>query len=65
MDTVTESDMAIAGGISNGGLGLIHYNMPLKQQIKELTRVKQCVHGLIQNPITITADKFVGDVLCL
>lgn len=64
MDTVTESDMAIAMAL-NGGLGLIHYNMPLKQQIKELTRVKHHVHGLIQNPITITADKFVGDVLQL
>ena len=64
MDTVTESDMAIAMAL-NGGLGLIHYNMPLKQQIKELTRVKHHVHGLIQNPITITADKFVGDVLRL
>ena len=64
MDTVTESDMAIAMAL-NGGLGLIHYNMPLKQQIKELTRGKHHVHGLIQNPITITADKFVGDVLRL
>ena len=64
MDTVTESEMAI-GMALNGGLGLIHYNMSKRQQVKELTRVKHHVHGLIQDPITITADKFVGDVLDL
>ena len=39
MDTVTESRMAIALAL-NGGLGLIHYNMPARQQLSELTRVK-------------------------
>jgi len=64
MDTVTESEMAIAMALC-GGMGLIHYNMSPKQQVKEVARVKHHVHGLIQDPITITADKHVGDVLNL
>ena len=62
MDTVTEADMAIAMALS-GGLGLIHYNMSPKLQVKEVARVKYHVHGLIRDPITISADKQVGDVL--
>ncbi len=64
MDTVTESDMAIAMALC-GGIGLIHYNMSNRNQVKEVARVKYHVHGLIQDPITITADKLVGDVLQL
>ena len=64
MDTVTESEMAIAMALC-GGMGIIHYNMSNRQQIKEVTRVKYHVHGLIQDPITITADKLIGDVLKL
>ncbi len=64
MDTVTESDMAIAMSLC-GGIGLIHYNMSNRNQVKEVARVKYHVHGLIQDPITITADKLVGDVLAL
>ena len=64
MDTVTESDMAIAMALS-GGLGLIHYNTSQNAQVKEVARVKYHVHGLIRDPITITADKLVGDVLTL
>lgn len=64
MDTVTESEMAIAMALC-GGIGLIHYNMSQRQQLKEVARVKYHVHGLIQDPITITADKLVGDVLKL
>ena len=64
MDTVTEYEMAIAMALS-GGMGIIHYNMSTKQQVKEVTRVKYHIHGLIQDPLTITADKSVGDVLQL
>ena len=64
MDTVTESRMAIAMAL-NGGLGLIHYNMPEKQQISEVSRVKNHVHGLIQDPIKVAPDQFVEDVLAL
>src|SRR5882724_9004448 len=62
MDTVTESRMAIAMAL-NGGLGLIHYNMPERQQLSEVSRVKNHVHGLIQEPIKISPDQTVGDVL--
>ncbi|HEY8995739.1 MAG TPA: IMP dehydrogenase [Lacunisphaera sp.] len=62
MDTVTESRMAIAMAL-NGGLGLIHYNLPAKDQIKEVARVKHHVHGLIQDPMTVSPAMSVGDVL--
>jgi IMP dehydrogenase len=62
MDTVTESRMAIAMA-ANGGLGLIHYNMPERQQLSEVSRVKNHVHGLIQEPITVAPDQLIGDVL--
>ncbi|MDP1580592.1 MAG: IMP dehydrogenase, partial [Candidatus Didemnitutus sp.] len=61
-DTVTESRMAIAMAL-NGGLGLIHYNLPAKDQIKEVARVKRHVHGLIQDPITVAPDATIGEVL--
>ena len=62
MDTVTESRMAIAMAL-NGGLGLIHYNMAERQQLSEVSRVKNHVHGLIQEPIRVTPDQLIGDVL--
>ncbi len=62
MDTVTEARMAIAMAL-NGGLGLIHYNMPAREQIKEVARVKRHIHGLIQDPITVSPEQKVGDVL--
>ena len=64
MDTVTESRMAIAMAL-NGGLGLIHYNMPERQQLSEVSRVKNHVHGLIQDPIKIAPDQLIGDVIAL
>lgn len=62
MDTVTEHRMAIAMAL-NGGLGLIHYNMPEKQQLSEVSRVKNHVHGLIEDPIKISPDQMIGDVI--
>jgi IMP dehydrogenase len=62
MDTVTESRMAIAMAL-NGGLGLIHYNMPERQQLSEVSRVKYHVHGLIQEPIKVAPDQLIGEVL--
>lgn len=62
MDTVTESRMAIAMAL-NGGLGLIHYNMTERDQLHEVSRVKNHVHGLIQEPIKVTPDQLIGDVL--
>ena len=64
MDTVTESRMAIAMAL-NGGLGLIHYNMPERQQLSEVSRVKNHVHGLIQDPVKVSPEQFIGDVLAM
>ncbi len=64
MDTVTESRMAIAMAL-NGGLGLIHYNMAEKEQLSEVSRVKNHVHGLIQEPIKAAPEQLIGDVLAL
>ena len=62
MDTVTESEMAAAMA-RNGGLGIIHYNMPERRQVREVAKVKNDVHGLIQDPIAVTPDSYIGDVL--
>lgn len=62
MDTVTESSMASAMA-RNGGLGLIHYNMTEKDQVREVARVKNDVHGLIQDPITVSQHDLIGEVL--
>jgi nicotinamidase-related amidase len=64
MDTVTESRMAIALALS-GGLGLIHYNMAERQQLSEVSRVKNHVHGLIREPIKVSPDEKIGDVLTM
>src|SRR5512133_2051654 len=64
MDTVTEARMAIAMAL-NGGLGLLHYNMPERDQLSAVSRVKNHVHGLIQEPIKATPDELIGDVLAL
>jgi IMP dehydrogenase len=64
MDTVTESRMAIAMAL-NGGLGLIHYNMSEREQLSAVGRVKNHVHGLIQEPIKAAPEQLIGDVLAL
>ncbi len=64
MDTVTESRMAIAMAL-NGGVGLIHYNLPEHDQLSEVSRVKNHVHGLIQEPIKVSPDAFIGDVIAM
>lgn len=64
MDTVTEYEMAIAMA-SAGGMGIIHYNMPYKEQVSQVTRVKYHINGLLPNPITVTPDIYIGDVLDL
>jgi IMP dehydrogenase len=62
MDTVTEKGMAIAMAL-NGGMGLIHYNMLPKEQVKEVARVKRHIHGLIQDPITVAPSNSIEDLL--
>lgn len=62
MDTVTEADMAIALALC-GGLGLIHCNMSERDQLSEVDRVKNHVHGLIQEPIKAYPNQSIGDLL--
>src|ERR1051326_5028022 len=64
MDTVTEERMAIAMAL-NGGLGLRHYNMSDREQLSEVSRVKNHVHGLIQEPIKAAPEQLIGDVINL
>ncbi|MEW4372851.1 IMP dehydrogenase [Paenibacillus kandeliae] len=60
MDTVTEAAMAIAMA-REGGVGIIHKNMPLEQQAEEVDRVKRSESGVITNPFSLTPDKMVSD----
>src|ERR1022692_123410 len=64
MDTVTESQMAIAMAL-NGGIGLIHFNMTAKDQVAAVARVKRHIHGLIRDPITVSPSQAIGDVLAM
>jgi IMP dehydrogenase len=64
MDTVTESRMAIALA-REGGLGVVHKNMPIERQAVEVDRVKRSESGMILNPITLKEDGTVRDVLRL
>jgi IMP dehydrogenase len=64
MDTVTESEMAIAIA-REGGMGIIHKNLSIERQAEEVDKVKRSESGMIMNPVTLTADKTVGDVLDL
>ncbi|MEZ0329490.1 MAG: IMP dehydrogenase [Dissulfuribacterales bacterium] len=61
MDTVTESDMAI-GVAREGGIGIIHKNMTIAEQVKQIERVKKSESGMIIDPITVTPDQRIGDV---
>jgi IMP dehydrogenase len=60
MDTVTESDMAIAIA-QEGGIGVLHKNMTIKQQAQEVRKVKRSESGMILDPITLTMSATVGD----
>lgn len=62
MDTVTEHQMAIAMS-HNGGLGIIHSNMSSDEQISQVARVKNYIHGLIQDPIRVKSHELIGDVI--
>jgi len=62
MDTVTEHRMAIAMAL-NGGLGLLHYNMPEADQVAEVRRVKNHIHGMIGDPAVVSADDTIAQVL--
>jgi len=59
MDTVTESEMAIAMA-QEGGIGIVHKNMSIEQQGLQVDRVKRSEHGVIVDPVTLPPDATVG-----
>lgn len=59
MDTVTESQMAIALA-KVGGLGVIHKNMDVAAQVEEVTKVKRSANGIIADPVTLSPDDNVA-----
>ncbi|TDI97721.1 MAG: IMP dehydrogenase [Caldithrix sp.] len=64
MDTVTESGLAIALA-REGGIGIIHKNMSIKQQVQEVDRVKRSESGMIYDPITLTPVHKVKEAMSL
>jgi len=60
MDTVTESELAIALA-KVGGLGVIHKNISIAQQTEEVNKVKRSANGIIYDPVTLTPDATVPD----
>jgi IMP dehydrogenase len=64
MDTVTESALAMAIA-REGGIGVIHKNMSIEAQAKEVKKVKRSENGMIYDPVTITPNQTVADALNL
>ncbi|MDR0613172.1 MAG: IMP dehydrogenase [Dysgonamonadaceae bacterium] len=64
MDTVTETNMAIAIA-REGGMGVIHKNMSINEQARQVRAVKRAENGMISNPVSIRTGKKVGDALSL
>ncbi|MBE8720656.1 IMP dehydrogenase [Sphingobacterium pedocola] len=64
MDTVTESDLAIAIAQA-GGIGMLHKNMTIDQQAAEVRKVKRSESGMIQDPVTLLKNATVGDAFAI
>lgn len=64
MDTVTESKMAISLALQ-GGIGIVHCNNTIDQQVTEVKKVKRFNNGFIQNPIILNPENTVNDMLIL
>jgi IMP dehydrogenase len=61
MDTVTEAQTAISMA-REGGIGIIHKNMPVEAQVKEIEKVKKSESGMIVDPVTVDPDQRIWDV---
>ncbi|UWQ05900.1 IMP dehydrogenase [Aliiroseovarius crassostreae] len=64
MDTVTEARMAIAMAQA-GGMGVIHKNLDVEEQARQVRRVKRFESGIVYNPITLTPDQTLADAKAL
>jgi len=64
MDTITEHKLAITMA-QLGGMGIVHKNMTVEEHAREIAAVKRFEAGMVVNPVTITADKTLGDALAL
>ena len=62
MDTVTESRLAIALA-QEGGLGVVHKNMTIEEQAREVLMVKKFESGMVRNPITVPSDMTIREVI--
>ena len=62
MDTVTESEMAVALA-REGGIGIIHKNLTIEQQCAEIDKVKRSESGMILDPVTINSNKTLNEAL--
>jgi len=64
MDTVTEADLAISIA-REGGIGIVHRNMPIERQAQEVSKVKKSESGMVVDPVTVEPDQRISDVLDL
>lgn len=62
MDTVTEANLAISIA-QEGGIGILHKNMTIKQQAKEVTKVKKFESGVVRDPIVIHPSATIGELI--
>ncbi len=62
MDTVTEGDLAIAIA-REGGIGILHKNMTIEEQVMEVDRVKRSESGMIVNPVTLSSTNTLAEAL--
>ena len=62
MDTVTESRLAIAMA-QEGGIGILHKNMSIQEQAREVKRVKKYESGVVKDPITVSSSITIGELL--
>ena len=64
MDTVTEARMAIALA-QEGGIGIVHRNLPIDEQVDEVSKVKRFESGVIVDPVTLRPDDCVSEAYTL